>query len=66
MVFFTKKIITILKKVKTKKPPKKPNCSMRDANAKSVVFSGKKNSLDCVPRPKPLPKNIPDPIEITD
>ena len=54
------------KKSKTKKPPKKPNCSISEAKAKSVVFSGKKKSLDCVPKPKPRPKNIPEPIVMTD
>ena len=56
----------IVKKIKTKKPPKNPNCSISEAKAKSVVFSGRKNSLDWVPKPKPLPKNIPDPIVMTD
>ena len=36
----------VVKNIKTKNPPTNPNCSIREAKAKSVVFSGKKNSLD--------------------
>ena len=48
------------------KEPKKPHSSPIVQKMKSVLCSGTKSNLVCVPSKKPFPKKPPEPIAIFD
>jgi hypothetical protein len=56
----------IPKKSRSKIEPTNPHSSAKAAKIKSVLYSGRKLSRDCVPKPTPFPYKPPDPTAIVD
>ena len=63
---FLGRLCNIINKVMMMHAPMKPFSSPSAVNMKSVFFSGKKSSDDCVPFKNPFPQKPPDPTAIFD